>query len=110
MVHQDQAGLILGDILKSLVSLIMEPGSHEAENTQHTDQGAPEDISLAGRLMLGTGQRDHFVVGQFFDRGLQMRHVLPKYIILYLAVLPLYYTRCSCARQDLFTIGVFCLF
>ena len=75
MIHQDQAGLILGDILQAL-GLIGEAGTQQCKVAEHIDQRPPEDIGLLWRLVTGTGQCHHGIVVHFFDGGFH-KHAHP---------------------------------
>ena len=79
MVHQDQAGLILADFLKTF-RLIAEFGAHHTENGEEPDQHPPEHMGLSGELMLGPGQCHDFIVIHLFDGCFHKVHILPSFI------------------------------
>ena len=72
MIHQKQTGLVLGDLLKPLIGFIGKAGTHHAKDAQNANQYTPEKIRFLGEAVLRSGQRHHFIIGQGFDRRLQV--------------------------------------
>ena len=68
MVHENQARLVLTDLLHSLAG-VMEVGSGQSQNGQPPHEGAPENAGPDGVQMGILGQRHDFFVVQFLHGG-----------------------------------------